>query len=518
MHLILIISLIIIFLTNYINESFSNVTFDQLYYSLVTAEGTSSTVLVNGITYIVLRMAIVYLIIIILWILRKLVIKKQTYLTIKIKRKTFKITIFPFSVWQKLFVTILLLFFSFNYILTNLDIYSYVASSDRSSLFETYYTNPKDVKIETPKKKQNLIYIYVESMETSMVTAKNGGAFERKVVPNLEKIALNNINFSNTNKLGGAQMPAAGSSWTVAGMVSSSAGVPLKLPADMDNNGYSGYGSFLPGVYSLGEVLENNGYNNYLFIGSNADFGGRSDYFTYHGNYTIHDYKYAKEQGWIDDDYYIWWGYEDSKLFDFAKDDLLEVAEKDEPFNFTMLTTNTHFWDGYIDDECPTPFDKKYLNAYYCSDYQIGKFLEWLKKQDFYDDTTIVITGDHLTMQSNLTDMFDIDNPNSYNRTIYNAIINSQIKANNTKNRVFTTYDFYPTILASLGFKIPDNRLGLGTNLFSDRQTLAEEIGLEEFNSQLKLKSQYYDDVLLGGLEGELSSEGSSSGSSRNNS
>ena len=41
--------------------------------------------------------------------------------------------------------------------------------------------------------------------------------------------------------------------------------------------------------------------------------------------------------------------------------------------------------------------------------------------------------------------------------------------------------------LASLGFEISGNRLGLGTNLFSDRKTLAEEIGLNKFNKELKL-------------------------------
>ena len=507
-----------IFLTNYINKSFTNITFDQLYYSLITSEGTSSTVLISGLTYILFRIGIIYLIILVLFILRKLLIKKQSFLQINIRKKSIKISIFPFSIWQKLVSTIILLLFSFNYIMTNLDIYSYAISDDKSDLFETYYINPNEVKVKAPRKKQNLIYIYVESMESSMLTTKNGGAFERKVVPNLEKIASDNINFSNTNKLGGAQMPAAGSSWTVAGMVSSSSGVPLKLPSKMDDNGYTGYGSFLPGVYSLGEILDDNGYHNYLFIGSDASFGGRRDYFTYHGDYTIHDYVYAKEQKWIDNDYYVWWGYEDSKLFDFAKDDLLEIAEKEEPFNFTLLTTNTHFIDGYIDKGCKSPFDEQYLNAYYCSDSQLGDFINWLKKQDFYKNTTIVITGDHLTMQANISEMFDIDNPNEYNRTIYNAFINSKIKADKTKNRIFTTYDFYPTILASLGFEISGNRLGLGTNLFSDRKTLAEEIGLNKFNKELKLKSQYYDEILLGGLEGELNASSSSSTSSSSSS
>ena len=49
-------------------------------------------------------------------------------------------------------------------------------------------------------------------------------------------------------------------------------------------------------------------------IGSDATFGGRRNYFTQHGNYNIKDYNYAIEQGWIPEDYKVWWGYEDQKF------------------------------------------------------------------------------------------------------------------------------------------------------------------------------------------------------------
>ena len=37
------------------------------------------------------------------------------------------------------------------------------------------------------------------------ISKKNGGVFDISVTPNLENIALNNINFSNTNLRGGAR-------------------------------------------------------------------------------------------------------------------------------------------------------------------------------------------------------------------------------------------------------------------------------------------------------------------------
>lgn len=61
------------------------------------------------------------------------------------------------------------------------------------------------------------------------------------------------------------------------------------------------------------------------------------------------------------------------------------------------------------------------------------------------------------------------------------VIINSDTKAIKTEYRDYTTLDFFPTILASMGCTIDGNRLGLGTNLFSSALTLSELLGREEF-------------------------------------
>lgn len=39
--------------------------------------------------------------------------------------------------------------------------------------------------------------------------------------------------------------------------------------------------------------------------------------------------------------------------------------------------------------------------------------------------------------------------------------------------------DMFPTALAAMGVKIEGDRLGLGTNLFSREETLAEKYGYE---------------------------------------
>ena len=84
-----------------------------------------------------------------------------------------------------------------------------------------------------------------------------------------------------------------------------------------------------------------------------------------------------------------------------AKEKLSEIGIKDEPFNFTMLTVDTHFEDGYVCEQCQNEFgDNRYANVMACSSRQVDAFVKWIQKQPFYENTTIIISGDHLTMDS----------------------------------------------------------------------------------------------------------------------
>ena len=167
-------------------------------------------------------------------------------------------------------------------------------------------------------------------------------------------------------------------------------------------------------------------------------------------------------------DYKEWWGFEDEKLFDFAKEEILELSKKERPFNFTMLTAGTHAEDGYTCRLCNMEIEDAYTRALDCSSRQTAEFVEWIRQQEFYEDTTVIIVGDHLTMDADFCD----DVPKDYERTVYNVFINSAAEPKQTKNRAFTTMDLFPSTLASMGVQIEGDRIGLGTNLFGDRQTL----------------------------------------------
>ena len=55
----------------------------------------------------------------------------------------------------------------------NLYIFNYIENSSKNSnFFEANYVNPKEVELEFPKKKRNLIYIFSESMESTYANKK----------------------------------------------------------------------------------------------------------------------------------------------------------------------------------------------------------------------------------------------------------------------------------------------------------------------------------------------------------
>lgn len=355
-----------------------------------------------------------------------------------------------------------------------------------SSIFEEEYISPDDVAIVFPEKKRNLIVIYMESMEATYASTQDGGGKSVNLIPELTQLAKENVSFSDDADLGGAAAVSR-TGWTMGGLFASTTGVPFKLP--IDDNAAGAYENLVPGLKGMGEVLAENGYQNYFMCGSESVFGGRKTFYEQHGNYRIFDYNTAKEDGIIPEDYHEFWGMEDAKLYTYAKQQLTEIAAQDEPFNFTMLTADTHPKNGYVCDLCDDTYEKVYENVLGCASRQAAWFIDWIREQEWYDNTTIVITGDHLNIKSDFWD--DIG---TYQRRIYNCFINlpQECQAEQTTNREFSVLDMFPTMLAAIGAEVEGDRLGLGVNLFSEMKTLPEQMGFEQFDSELSLYSNYY--------------------------
>lgn len=379
------------------------------------------------------------------------------------------------------------------YGLYKIRIVEYIVNQFRTTdLYEKYYVDGKTINITFPEKKRNLILLYVESMETTYTSVENGGDYPADLIPEVTALAKANLNFSHQEKLGGAHV-VAGTGWTTGGLVAASSGVPLCVP--LFSHSYNESTDFLPGAYTLGDILQKEGYEQEFLIGSEAAFGGRKFYYEKHGNYQIFDLGEARRQGKIPENYREFWGYEDEKLFEFAKEEITRLAGIGKPFHFTMLTVDTHHPYGYVDRNYQKEYPERLSNIIRGNSRKIGAFIDWLKEQPFYEDTTILISGDHLSMAAEyINSTYD----KHYDRTVFHTLIHSMEQTAYNHNRIFTSFDMYPTILSAMGAKIEGERLGLGVNLFSGKKTVAEEIGLEKLDKELRRQSSYFKERIVG--------------------
>lgn len=61
--------------------------------------------------------------------------------------------------------------------------------STYNTVVEDNYVDPDRVNITFPEQKRNLIYLYLESMESTYADKASGGAFDKNYIPELTQLA-----------------------------------------------------------------------------------------------------------------------------------------------------------------------------------------------------------------------------------------------------------------------------------------------------------------------------------------
>lgn len=489
---LLLLANFLFFLMLWLLDRYDKVQFDQILYQIKSPiAGTNGGILGSALISIFLygtlaAMAEAFIYVLFAGIFSGNLIKLKKYAAYSATRVA--------QFFRKRFVPMsaILLLTSVCIFIFRLEIHSFVANTvTESDFIEDNYVNPDDVDIVFPEEKRNLIYIFLESTENTFSDTSVGGKITADFMPELTELKNNNVSFSGKDGKGGAYA-YVGTTWTAAAMFTQTAGINIKVPLNFDFYGRDG--DFMPGIVTLGDILAREGYEQTLLVGSDANFAARKTYFTEHGNYNIIDVYSLIEEGKLPEGYWEWWGFEDQKVFAFAKEELTRLASLGKPFNFTTLTADSHFPDGYECAACPDEYEEQYSNVLRCQSKQVYEFVTWIQAQPFYENTTIVLSGDHLTMDPEFLAGID----ENYIRTTYNCIINAPIEPVNETDREFGTFDMFPTTVAALGATIEGNRLGLGVNLFSAEKTLTEEYGFDYVEEKLNKRSDFYFNTFYG--------------------
>ena len=450
-----------------------------------------------------------------------------------------------------------------------------------STFVDDHYVNPAKVELTFPSdrdpsvKDRNVIVLFLESTEVTFLSKDQGGAFDLKdkngvsqsVMPNLYDLvkvkgAEDFGDYSSPALNGSYQIP--GSGWTMGSIFTQTSGIPLSVPLFVGENSMNTQESFFSSATTFTDILHKHNYIQGFTCGSDVEFGGRALYFKNHGfdfdnGDFFDDYISRVNSGDLPKNYSEnvtkWWGFEDYKLFTYAREWLGEYAnklnngEETRPFNYSFLTVDTHFEDGFADrlnqvdrnedgiiDEDEYVYEEvfpnnQYANIYRANDWMVSKFVEWFYANDstlggheipdaISDNTTMILVGDHKTMDYD----FCFSVPEDYIRKPYVAYINAaatrdltpttgveiewgkkngtkEIEFDPSKPRNYSALDSLPTFLAAMGVKEGNEEikhLGLGTNVFTNQQTLIEKYGIETVNEELMKRSQLLRDLFYG--------------------
>lgn len=338
-------------------------------------------------------------------------------------------------------------------------------SAEQSGDLYRYYREPNLKPSQANGK--NIVFIFMESLEQAYFDETRFPG----LTPHLKKIiADKGIAFTNVHQI-------SGSEYTIAGMVSSSCGLPLMAP--YHGNSMSGVEDFYPNAQCLGDVLKANGYKLSFMQGSSLKFSGIDAFYRTHQFDFIAGRDQLTER--LDDKSYLnGWGLYDDSLLEFAKQHFTEQAEKEGQFAFFVATLDSHHPNGHLSKSCESDLfqdgSNPILNAIHCTDKLVADFITSIVQSEHADNTIIVLVSDHLAMKTTASDLMP---PGKDRRNLF-AIINSNgSQVNVDYDKKASPFDIAPTVLSTLGI---NTDLGLGRNLFVSESLLKDA---DEFNGKL---------------------------------
>lgn len=333
-------------------------------------------------------------------------------------------------------------------VLVHFSAFSYAAAQLAPDNFAGQYVDPRQVQIDAAGRR-NLILIYAESLEE---TYSDSTVFGRDLLASLQTLGGQRV---------GNYGPAPGTNWTIAGMVATQCGVPLRVYSEYDIKRREGERVFLPRATCLGDVLQARGYRNVFMGGAPLSFAGKGSFLRDHGYAETYGRDEWEKSG-IKPGELNEWGLYDSALFARAQARLDQLHASGQPFNLTLLTLNTHNPHGFMSNRCRNRGARDFEGIVVCSSDLMADFVRHVRAKGYLKDTTLVILGDHLAMPNPVYGKLEKANA----RRIFNLVVTEPPLQ--LEQRELLPFDFYPTLVELAGFRVAGHRLGLGFSALGD--------------------------------------------------
>jgi len=285
-------------------------------------------------------------------------------------------------------------------------------------------------------KGKNLIFIQVESLENWVVGYTVNG---QEVAPNLDALASQGLYFPNYY----SQIGEGNTADAEFSVLNSLYPVP-------DSVAFISYPKHQ--YDALPTLLDGSGYDTAVLHGDVASFWNRAN------AYPPLGYEKIVSQ----DSYTITRpvGFENLGDDDFFKQSLPKLQALPQPFMATLITLSTHTpfvlppdleTLTFPKDTTLTQTQQNYLQTVHYSDMAIGNFIAGLKADGLYDNSLIVIYGDHNAF---------IGTPDSQTNHVPMIMLGDSDLLHGTDTAPTSHLDLYPTVADLLGIQYPISVLG----------------------------------------------------------
>lgn len=294
-------------------------------------------------------------------------------------------------------------------------------------------------------KDKNLIVIQVESLGNFAI---NRSYNEQELTPNLNKLINDQtIYFENYYQTIGKGNTSDAEFSTLNSLYPNIQGSCYEIYTDNT-------------FYGLPWIMQENGYSTTAFHGYVGDFWNREEAYKYQG---FQDFKSAED---FNINTHIGFGMADEEMFtqtiDYMKDlkkpffSFIVTLSCHHPYEMPPEYTNIEV----LEEDQDTVFGN-YMQAVHYSDQSLGLFLEMLKENDLYEDSIIVLYGDHHALNYRIDEIRErmtsyLGYPYQYDEMLNVPLMIHVPGLEKSEVKTITggQVDFLPTIANVMGTKI----------------------------------------------------------------
>lgn len=305
---------------------------------------------------------------------------------------------------------------------------------------------------------KNLIIVQMEAIQQFVINAEFNG---KEITPNLNKYINESTYFDNFYYQVGT------GNTSDAEFLTNNSLYPLR-----DGAVYFKYPTNT--FESLPRMLKQQGYTSYVFHANNPSFWNRTEMYK-----AVGFDKFISSKDYTLDDC-LGWGLSDKSFFRQS----MEKIDTSKPFYGFFITLSSHHPYNYFDDyqgfdvgNYEDTMTGNYVKAANYVDQAIGQLFEDLKRRGLYDNSIIIIYGDHQAVLKDQTDM--LKDLIGFNFTEYKwtklqkspfFIRFPGMKETGVNNTISGEINLLPTIANLMGLEAPH---ALGKDIFNTEKGYA---------------------------------------------